>query len=314
MPDRADAVRPCILLFTPTLVPFSPRLSRLFDIVLATDAEMRRRAIESHASSVRGVITTGKFGLTADEIARLPNLEIVAVLGIGTENIDAAAVSAAAIKLETRGGTNSDTVADHAIALALTLLRNIPVMHNGVVQGQWSEVRSSRPRLFGHRMGIAGLGNIGAAVARRAAGFDMDVAYFSRSRKSDSLLPFYSDITELAAFSDVLVLCLPGGPETDGIIGLEALRALGPEGYLVNVGRGSVVREVDLIDALEDELIAGAGLDVFENEPEVTQRLRACRNVVLTPHVGGRSPESDLAMVDAVMDSLCSHFFGRPGD
>lgn len=302
------AARPKVLVFTPTLRPFIDLFNDTFELVFATDATARREFIAGDGPSVSAIITTGKFGLTREEIAGLAGLKMVCVLGAGTENIDIRTLDEAGIPIEIRSGTNSETVADHAFALTLALLRDIPFMDAGIRRGEWTDVRSSRPMAGGKRLGIAGFGAIGRAVAHRGAGFDMKVGYFGRKPKPGVSYTFYADCSELAAASDILVVCLPGGVETVKLVNAEVLRKLGPRGYLINVGRGSVVDEDALIRALEEGSIAGAGLDVFDDEPKVHERLKNNRRTVLTPHVGGRSPESDAAMVDAVLQGLKRHF------
>lgn len=305
--------RPRILVLTPTLKPFAGLFEDSFELFFATDDQARDAAISREGASFSGMVTTGKLGLSRAEIARLTALQVVCVLGAGTENIDLEAAREAGVRIEARGGTNSETVADHAFALLLSLLRDIPFMDRGIRHGEWAGVRSSRPILHRKRLGIAGLGAIGRAVARRAVAFDMQVGYFGRTAKPDTNYRFHADCGDLAACSDVLVLCLPGGPETTGLVDARVLRALGPQGYIVNVGRGSVVHQAALVEALENGGIAGAALDVFENEPNVPAPLRANRNVVLTPHVAGRSPESDAAMSGGVLQSLTDHFRSTAG-
>jgi lactate dehydrogenase-like 2-hydroxyacid dehydrogenase len=163
----------------------------------------------------------------------------------------------------------------------------------------------------GSRLGIVGLGRIGRAIATRALAFGMSIAYTARNRRDDAPFDYHPDATSLAAAVDFLVVITPGGAGTRKLIGAEVLAALGPSGYLVNVARGTVVDEAALIEALERKTIAGAGLDVFENEPHVPERLRALPNVVLTPHVGSATQQTRQAMADLAYGNLEAHFAGK---
>ena len=264
------------------------------------------------AAQVRAVVTNGTTGLTAAQMARLPRLELVCCMGAGFEGVDVDAARARGIAVTHGPGVNDATVADHAMALLLALLRNIPTADRGVRAGEWHKVRVSRPQLAGKRMGIFGLGRIGLRIARRAEGFDVSVAYHNRRRREDVAYPWHDSLMSLAEASDVLVLASPGGPETRHAVDGAVLAALGPAGYLVNIGRGSVVDTAALVAALTSGAIAGAGLDVMEGEPAPGPALLAAPNLVLTPHMAGNSPESTAAGQQLLLDNLAAHFAGRP--
>jgi lactate dehydrogenase-like 2-hydroxyacid dehydrogenase len=168
-------------------------------------------------------------------------------------------------------------------------------------------VRVSRKRL-----GIVGLGKIGKAIARRALGFDMTIAYHGRTRQPDVPYQFYSDLAEMAANVDFMVVVTPGGPATKGLISDKVIRALGPKGILVNVSRGSVVDEPALVRALKEGALGGAGLDVFASEPKVPEELFAMENVALTPHVGSATTETRLDMGNLAIANLRAHLAGKP--
>jgi lactate dehydrogenase-like 2-hydroxyacid dehydrogenase len=161
-------------------------------------------------------------------------------------------------------------------------------------------------------VGIVGLGKIGAAIAKRAEAFDMKIAYFSRSQKKDVGYTYYGDVIALAKASDFLVLACSGGPETQGLVDYKVLEALGPKGYLINIARGSVVNEEDLLIALRNRAIAGAGLDVFAKEPHVPEEMKKMDNVVLSPHVGSATLETRAKMGQLVLKNLLAHFDGKP--
>ena len=195
------------------------------------------------------------------------------------------------------------------LALLLTATRQIVQAHQFVQQGRWLQVRyPPGMRFSGRRMGIVGLGRIGSAVARRAQAFDMSITYTGRARKLDVKYRWYDSVLELAAAVDFLVVCASGGPETQGLIDAAVLQALGPQGVLVNVGRGSIVDEGALVQALQSRTIAAAALDVFVNEPEVPSALRELPNIVLTPHMASSTQQGLQAMLEQAETHLLEHF------
>jgi lactate dehydrogenase-like 2-hydroxyacid dehydrogenase len=195
----------------------------------------------------------------------------------------------------------------------LAIARTVPQADKYVREGQWPNGPMPLARkVTGARLGIVGLGRIGSAIARRAAGFDMSIAYTSRNKVADSPYTYYPTPTALAAEVDFLMVITPGGAGTKGLINAEVLNALGSKGYLINVARGSVVDESALIVALQNKVIAGAALDVFENEPHVPAALCEMSNVVLTPHVASATCETRRAMADLAFGNLQAHFAGKP--
>ena len=268
----------------------------------------------SRAAEIRAVLTNGSSGFSAAQIAALPALEIICALGAGYERIDLAAASARGIIVTNGAGTNDVAVADHAMMLLLATVRGVVQADAAVRRGEWAGARQLRPSVSGKRLGLLGLGHIGQRIAERGAGgFGMEVAYHSRRPREGSPFRHEPDLGALAAWCDFLVVAAPGGAETRHLVDAAVLRALGPEGFLVNIARGSVVDTGALIEALEQERIAGAGLDVVEGEPDdIPARLIRLDNVILTPHIAGRSPEAVLATVRLVIDNLRAHFSGQP--
>jgi lactate dehydrogenase-like 2-hydroxyacid dehydrogenase len=287
---------------------------RLHEIDAGSETVDRADAIRlmSNASNVRFVLTNGTTGLTAVQMDALPRLELVCAFGAGYENIDVAAATARGIAVAHAPNTNGETVADHALALMLATARGLITLDRAVKAGGWAKHRAPRPTLHGARLGIVGLGHIGHAIATRAEGFGMSVSYHTRTPRHDCRWRHVSDIGALADASDFLVLACPGGAATHHLVSADVLARLGADGFLVNVSRGSVVDTVALIEALCDGVIAGAALDVFEHEPEVPSALRMLENVVLTPHVSGRSPAALHAQIDALLASLHAHLMGTP--
>jgi len=234
------------------------------------------------------------------------------VMGVGYDGIDVAAAKARGVIVTHTPGVLNDDVADLAIALMLATARGIARADRYVRAGQWTQGPMPLARkVSGARLGLVGMGRIGQAIARRAAAFDMRIAYTSRSAKPALAYRYLASARELAAESDFLVAITPGGAGTRKLIDAEVLKALGPQGIVINVARGSVIDEAALIDALEAGTVAGAGLDVFEDEPRVPERLRALDQVVLTPHIGSATRQTRQAMADLALANLQAHFAGR---
>jgi D-3-phosphoglycerate dehydrogenase len=263
-------------------------------------------------ASLRAVVTNGSIGLDATGMARLPQLEIVLTFGAGYENVDVAAAHARGIVVAHAPGMNDATVADHAVGMLLALARGYAPLDRAVRAGHWEAARGERPTLNGARLGIIGLGRIGARIAARAAAFDMEVSYHTRSPKAEVPWRHCADPLAMARESHYLVVACPGGVATKHLVNAAVLDALGPQGYLVNIARGSVVDTAALTDALLEGRIAGAGLDVIEDEPAVPPALLACERVLFTPHIAGRSPAAIRAQGDLLLSNLAAHFGGRP--
>ncbi|WHS57964.1 2-hydroxyacid dehydrogenase [Pseudomonas sp. G2-4] len=301
-----------VLVLVETVNEYLPILERQgYHLELAPTPAERKTAIFEHGERFSAVLTRGPLGLTAEEIAALPNLRIICVIGAGYEQVDLQAASNRGIAVTNGAGVNASSVADHAMALLLGLVRDIPRSDAALRRGEWP--RGTRPSLAGKRLGILGLGAVGMAVAKRAAlGFDMSVSYHNRRVRNDVPYTFCATPTELARVSDFLIIATPGGLDTRQLITKQALDALGPKGFLVNIARASVVATSDLISALEQRRIAGAALDVFDHEPEVPEALKNLPNVVLTPHVAGLSPEATRSTVELVGQNLSAFFSGKP--
>jgi lactate dehydrogenase-like 2-hydroxyacid dehydrogenase len=264
------------------------------------------------APTIRAIAASGESSVPRELIAQLPKLEVISVMGVGYDKVDVAAAVERGIPVTHTPDVLNDEVADTALALMLCVARRIPQADRFVREGRWEQGAMPLARkMSGARLGIVGLGRIGMAIAKRAEAFGMRIAYTSRSAKPEAKYPYLADVKALAAESDFLVVITPGGAGTRHMINREVLRALGPRGYLVNVARGSCVDEAALVDALRAGEIAGAGLDVFENEPHVPQALREMDNVVLTPHVGSATTETRQAMADLALANLEAHFAGR---
>ena len=276
------------------------------------EVEDRADFLATYARRIGAIATRGDLGASGELIAALPALEIIACFGVGVDAIDLGAARQRGIHVTTTPDVLTGDVADLALGLALGLLRQIPAGDAHVRSGAWERgPLGLARRLHGKRIGLVGLGRVGSAVARRFGGFDGEIGYFDLAARADSAHRFFPVLAELAAWSDVLILTAAGGDSTRGLVDAQVLRALGTEGYLVNVSRGSIVHEPDLLQALESRAIAGAALDVFWNEPMIDARFRALDNVLLQPHAASGTVETRAAMGQLVRDNLEAHFAGR---
>jgi hydroxypyruvate reductase len=292
-----------------------PYLQELLQTYVVHDRtyELDPVAFVQIAPRIRAIAGGGESQVTSALISQLPALEMISVFGVGYDRYDVAAARKRGIPLTNTPDVLTDDVADMGIALMLALSRSIPQADQYVRDGKWT--RGPMPlarKVSGARLGIVGLGRIGSAIARRAAGFDMSIAYTSRNKVVGSPYTYYPTPAALAAEVDFLMVITPGGAGTKGLINAEVLTALGSKGYLINVARGSVVDESALITALQNKGIAGAALDVFENEPHVPAALCAMSNVVLAPHVASATWQTRRAMADLAFGNLQAHFAGEP--
>jgi lactate dehydrogenase-like 2-hydroxyacid dehydrogenase len=269
-------------------------------------------AFEAVAPRIRAISASGDSKLPAELIARLPALEIVSVMGVGYDGIDVAACKARGVLVTHTPDVLNDDVADLALGLMLCAARQLPQADRFVREGAWPKGPMPLARkMSGARLGLIGMGRIGQAIAQRAAAFGMRIAYTARNPRPALPYAYLPSAEALARESDFLVVITPGGTGTRHLVNAAVLRALGPQGILVNVARGSVVDEAALIEALEQGVIAGAALDVFENEPHVPERLRALPQVVLAPHIGSATTATRQAMADLCFENLRRHFAGE---
>ncbi|MCP1337672.1 2-hydroxyacid dehydrogenase [Futiania mangrovi] len=253
--------------------------------------------------------------VTAALIDRLPGLSIVANFGVGYDTVDVAHASRRGLIVTNTPDVLSQETADTAWALVLMAVRRFGHAERWLREGKWERTGPfplSPLSMLGRTVGVAGLGRIGGAIARRAAASDVEVAYTARTPKPDVPYAYYPDILSLAAAVDTLVLATPGGPETQNLVDARVLDALGPRGVLVNIARGSVVDQEALIAALKEGRIAAAGLDVYTDEPQVPAELMSLDNAVLFPHVGSSTQATREAMADIVVDNLVAWEEGRP--
>ena len=270
------------------------------------------QALASLAPAIVGLAAGGESVVPGSLLNQLPQLRVLSVFGVGYDGIDVPAALQQGVPVTHTPEVLTDDVADLAMGLVLAVSRSIAQADQHVRQGRWPH--SPMPlgrKVSGSRMGIVGLGRIGGAIARRAAAFGMSIAYTARSEKPASGFTYYPTAAALAAQVDYLVVITPGGAGTRHLINAEVLAALGPQGYLINVARGSVVDEDALVAALVSGGIAGVGLDVFANEPHVPQALWSLPNVVLTPHMASATHQTRQAMADLAFANMQAGISGQ---
>ena len=287
------------------------QIGAVYDLTYAPTPEQRAAAIASHGSKFRALLTIGVIGITSEEIAAMPKLELVCCMGAGYEGVPLEVTRARGIATANGAGTNDDCVADHAFGLLIGIVRRIRTLDRLCREGVWREVIPHPPNVSGKKLGILGLGTIGQKIAKRAAGFDMEIGYHNRKPREGVDHRYFDSLQALAEWADMLVVATPGGPGTRHLVDARILDAIGPQGFLVNVSRGSVVDTEALAAALRDNRIAGAGLDVYESEPQRPEPLVGLENVLLTPHMAGWSPEATQASVNRFMENAEGHFAGR---
>ena len=267
------------------------------------------------APRIRALAMTGAHApLDEAYMRQYPNLEIISNFGVGYDNIDAKAAARLGIIVTNTPGVLDDEVADTALGLMIMTVRQLPQAERYLRAGQWAAKGAFplSPSLRGRTVGILGLGRIGKAIATRVSAFGLTVVYHGRHAQADVAYRYYPSLIEMAKASDVLIVVAPGGSATRHIIDAQVLKALGPDGVLINIARGSLVDEKALIEALRNKTILAAGLDVFENEPSVPQDLTALDNAVLLPHVGSASVKTRRAMAECVVSNVFAWADGKP--
>ncbi len=289
------------------------RMEQEFELIKLWEAQDRAAALKAAAPKIRALAHTGHSKVDAALMDALPKLGIIANFGVGVDQIDLDAAKKRGITVTNTANALNDCVADCAIALILNTLRKFPQADRYVRAGHW-KTDGTYPfttSLGGKTLGILGLGRIGEEIAARAQALKMAIRYHNRNRKN---VPYAydPDPVTLAKNSDVLVAITPGGPETDRLVNAAVLDALGPQGYLVNVARGSVVDQPVLLKYLQQQKIAGAGLDVYDDEPNVPPAFFELENIVLLPHMASATNETRTAMGALQIENILLHLEGKP--
>lgn len=299
-------ITPQILQACPLPPSLASQLPTLGPVDILSDMPDQAAFLQDKGSDYTVLVTTGTDGVSAALIAGLPNLQAICSLGVGYDAMDLDAIRARDIVLSNTPDVLNDCVADLAIGLLIDAVRGLSASDRHVRRGDWPRVGPGSPttRVSGKRLGMLGMGRIGQVIARRATGFDMDIRYHTRSAKPELPWQHEPSLMALAQWCDFLIVACPATPATYHLVSADVIKALGPQGYLVNIARGTVVDENALVAALQNGELAGAGLDVYEHEPQVPAELLAMDQVVLLPHVGSATRETRAAMCQLVLDNV----------
>ena len=280
-----------------------------FELLRPSNLEELDAILADRGEEIEVIANPGEGPLGKDLLERLPNLRLIAHFGVGYDTVDAPEAVRRGVLVTNVAGSNDEEVADTAMGLLLMTLRELPQAQEHLRSGGWHEgpYPLTRFSLQGRTMGLLGIGHIGQAIARRAEAFGIGIGYHARHER-DLEHQYYPDLLDMARDVDILVVATPGGSASQHLVDEEVLRALGPEGVLINVARGSVVDEQALISALAGGTLGAAGLDVYQDEPNVPSELLALRNAVLLPHVGSASVPTRIRMAELGAANLLSWF------
>jgi lactate dehydrogenase-like 2-hydroxyacid dehydrogenase len=302
-----------VLMPTATMPLIMEGVDKAFSLIKLWEKDDPEAFIRQHGSSIRAIAGSNKKRMDSAFFKQFPNLEIVSSFGVGYDGVDATWCGKNNIIVTNTPDVLTDEVADLAMGLLLATIRQLPQSDAYLRRGDWVK-KGNYPlttTLRGRKMGILGFGRIGKAIAQRAEAFGVEIVYHGRRKQEDVSYPYFANLVEMAKSVDILMSVAPGGDETKHLINGDVLNALGPDGILINVGRGTVVDEAALIKALNSKAILSAGLDVFEDEPRVPQALIDIEHVVLLPHIGSASHHTRGLMGQLVVDNLTHWFAGK---
>jgi hydroxypyruvate reductase len=312
------ATKPVVLLAARVPEPFRERLAQRYEVLGPLGAPFPETVValaRADATRVQVLITMGTVDTSRAALAHLPAVGLVCCMGSGFEGVDLAATRERGIVVTHSPAANASAVADLAMGLLIASIRKMAEGNAFLRRGDWTGNYAKRMPsvrgLTGRKVGIYGLGAIGTKIALRAEAFEMEVAYHNRRPRADVGYAYYPTLLGLAHWADALVIAVRAGDDNRHAVDATVLAALGPNGHVVNIARGSVIDESALIKALRDRGIAGAGLDVFEHEPKVPAELLELPNVTLTPHIAGNTQEAQAAMQDMVAANIEAFLTGR---
>ncbi len=312
--SKTKTIKPAVLIVSPVMPLIGECIGKFFPVVKLFEQPDPEAYLKAHAHEFRAVVAGFSKAYFDDAfMGRFPNLEIISSFGVGYDHIDAKAAAKRGIIVTNTPDVLTDEVADLSLGLLIATVRKLPQAEAYLRRGDWVS-KGPFPlgdSLRGKTMGIAGLGRIGKAIAKRARAFGLKIVYFGRSKQDDVRYPYYSDLVEMARNVDILMVITPGGPSTHHLISAKVMEALGPKGTLINVARGSVVDEAALISALQEGKLGAAGLDVFDVEPCLPGELIALPNVVLLPHIASASQHTRNLMGTLVADNVIGWLKGR---
>ncbi|XP_059651505.1 glyoxylate/hydroxypyruvate reductase HPR3-like isoform X1 [Cornus florida] len=317
MAKQQEEQLPQVLILRPPLVftQFQDEFSKKFHILKAWESPLSTHLfLTTHAQSVKAILCSGHSAVTDDVLCHLPELRIVVTESAGVNHIDLPECRRRGIAVTNAGAVFSEDVADIAVGLLIDVLRRITSADRFVRGGFWPTVGDYPlgSKLGGKRVGIVGLGSIGSEVAKRLEAFGCIISYNSRKKKPSLSYPYHPNVCDLAANNNVLVICCELNDQTRHMINKEVMSALGKDGVIVNIGRGAIIDEKELVRCLVQGEIGGAGLDVFENEPNVPKELFALDNVVMLPHRAAFTEEAFYDAFQLVMGNLEAFFSNRP--
>lgn len=305
--------RQTVLLIAPVLDSLLEKLTAAFRVHRLYEQAEPLAWLEQHGNEIRAVVTRGDVGVSNAVLEHLPDVGLIAIFGVGTDGVDLNYARKNNIAVTITSGVLTNDVADMALGLILSAARRLCEGDRFVREGKWqTQAPALGTQVSGKRIGIIGMGNIGQAIAQRATAFEMPVSYISRSAKPELPYQWCDDLQSLAKQSDFLVIAASGGAETRDLVDESVLSAMPQHAWLINIARGSLVDEAALISALQQKRIAGAALDVFDDEPQVPEALIALNNLVLQPHVGSATHETRHKMRDVVFANVDAFFADKP--
>ncbi|MGK4442097.1 2-hydroxyacid dehydrogenase [Yersinia enterocolitica] len=301
-----------VLIIAPVMDYLTEKLEQSFTVYKLFDVADQGVFLAEQGKNIKGIVTRGDIGVTNEVLALLPEVEIISIFGVGTDAVDLDYTRERKIIVTTTPGVLTDDVADTALGLIIATSRRLCQADKFLRAGQWPH--SSLPlasKVTGKRLGVFGMGRIGQAIARRATGFDMQIAYTDTAHIDSLPYQYVPDLISLAQQSDILVVAISGGKDSAGLVDKTIFAAMPNHAILINIARGSMINQDELIQALQQQEIGGAGLDVFADEPNVPQALIEMDNVVLLPHIASATKETRIQMSDIVFSNILAHFSGN---
>jgi hydroxypyruvate reductase len=314
--QEISPMREQVLIYSRFPKALMQRIGERFELMDAAGKPPHEVFTSDRLSGIRAMVTAGSTPLRGDMMDRLPKLGAIVCYGTGYDGVDLDAAAQRNIAVGHSPGANAASVADIAVILMLAATRRLLAADNYVRSGDWAAAKPSpmmrpQPGMPGRKVGVYGMGEIGRKIAARVAAFEAEVGYFSRSRH-DVSYQYFPTLEALADWCSVLMIAVRAGADTHHVVNADILKRLGEDGCVVNIARGSVIDQAALVRALTDKTIASAGLDVYAKEPHAPDALTAFPNVALTPHIGGHTLESHVAMQDCVIANLTTFFEGKP--
>jgi hydroxypyruvate reductase len=314
--QEISPMREQVLIYSRFPKALMQRIGERFELMDAAGKPPHEVFTSDQLSGIRAMVTAGSTPLRGDMMDRLPKLGAIVCYGTGYDGVDLDAAAQRNIAVGHSPGANAASVADIAVILMLAATRRLLAADNYVRSGDWAAAKPSpmmrpQPGMPGRKVGVYGMGEIGRKIAARVAAFEAEVGYFSRSRH-DVPYQYFPTLEALADWCSVLMIAVRAGADTHHVVNADILKRLGEDGCVVNIARGSVIDQPALVQALTDKTIASAGLDVYAKEPHAPDALTAFPNVALTPHIGGHTLESHVAMQDCVIANLTTFFEGKP--